>query len=160
MPQALRDPMPMPTPGRWKRLAMIVSVGVGFAGCSDAVPEPTGKARLIEPARTCRPCHAQYVEEWEHSVHAHASFSPIMRRLNEIGQDLSDGNMGKAEKTASACAALAALPRGHVEMTANRKASWGARHREPYAAMIAQNRFELVRLTTARPSRGTAPHLG
>jgi hypothetical protein len=56
---------------------------------------PIQKAGFVEPARSCQPCHPQYVEEWKHSVHAHSAFSPIMRRLNEIGQDPSNGNVGK-----------------------------------------------------------------
>jgi len=83
--------------GWWKRRgAVVVAVLAVMSGCGDAPTAAMGKAGLIEPARTCQPCHPQYVEEWEHSVHAHASFSPVMRRLNEIGQELSDGNMGKA----------------------------------------------------------------
>lgn len=74
----------------------VLSLIVAISGCADELMEPIGKAGLIEPARACQRCHPQYVEEWKHSVHAHASFSPIMRRLNEIGQGLSDGNMGKA----------------------------------------------------------------
>ena len=82
----------------WMKRSGVVflTLVTALSGCGDERAEPMGKAGFIEPSRTCQPCHPQYVEEWEHSVHAHASFSPIMRRLNEIAQGLSAGNMGKA----------------------------------------------------------------
>lgn len=62
----------------------------------EPAPTPTYKLTDFEKAQTCEPCHPQYVQEWEGSMHKYSTADPIWMLVNNFLQDTTGGQLKDA----------------------------------------------------------------
>lgn len=60
-----------------------------------APPEAPYSLSQFSSAESCRPCHPQYVEEWEGSMHRYSTHDPIWMLANNSLQQSTGGRLGK-----------------------------------------------------------------
>ncbi len=62
------------------------------------VPQPSDSIAVLRGVLaapdSCASCHPNHYAEWQTSMHAYAMTDPVFFRLNEIGQQRSDGALG------------------------------------------------------------------
>lgn len=87
-------------------LAALLATGVLLGACSDdaatgppivqPLPDSSGIYSEVfsDPETACKGCHPTHYEEWSISMHAYSFVDPVFFRLNEIGQERSNGQLG------------------------------------------------------------------
>jgi hypothetical protein len=81
------------------RISLSVLVAIALMGCKDPdqVTPPDRGAQYslsdFEPSSSCQPCHPQYYDEWEGSMHRYATNDPIWMLANNALQSGTNGQL-------------------------------------------------------------------